>query len=83
MALPEAKGRETLAGKLAKQGLSVEAAKDVLESSPRSTSLAARAGAGIPELGHEGAQTTDWDRAKIDATWSGIVAKENKARGYA
>lgn len=80
-ALPEAKGREALAAKLAEQGLSVEAAKDVLGAAPKASSLAARAGSGVPDLG-AGDDRPASDQATINTAWVAIVAKENKSRGF-
>jgi signal peptide peptidase SppA len=82
-ALPEAKGREPLAAAIAAQGLTIEAAKAVLAAAPKPSSLAARASAGVPDIGAGADDGAATDQAKVDAAWSAIVAKENKARGFA
>lgn len=68
LALDEAKGRETTAAQLAAQGLSVDAAKAVLATIPKASSLAARAaggidlgGGGVTDPKSNGASTKLWD----------------------
>jgi signal peptide peptidase SppA len=54
-ALPEAKGREQLAGTLVDQGLSVEAAKAILAAAPKASSLNDAMSGYSPRIGSEDA----------------------------
>jgi signal peptide peptidase SppA len=80
MALPEAKGREALAVKLAASDMSLEAIKDTLAEIPASGS-ARMDRMSHPDVKPGGAPPADAAQAQADANWATIVADINKQAG--